>query len=86
MKSILMAVVTLSLVATSAFAQDLAKATAQADCEKAGGKWNVQTNGCAEESAKMGKEEGTHEDTNLDAAPDQNTQKVKQPERGDSGN
>ncbi len=86
MKSILTAVVTLSLVAASAFAQDLAKATTQADCEKAGGKWNAQTNGSAEESAKMGKEEGTHEGANLGAAPDLDTQKVEQPERGDSGN
>jgi hypothetical protein len=86
MKSILTVAVTLSLVAAPAFAQDLSKATTQADCEKAGGKWNAQNNGCAEESAKMGKEEGTHEGANLGAAPDQDTQKVEQPERQDSGN
>jgi hypothetical protein len=85
MKSILTtAIVALSLAAASAFAQDLSKATTQADCEKAGGKWNAQTNGCAEESAKMGKQEGTHEGANVGAIPDHATQKVDPPERGDN--
>jgi hypothetical protein len=86
MKSMLTtAFIVLFVVGTSAFAQDLSKATTQADCEKAGGKWNAQANGCAEESAKMGKEEGTHEGPQLGAAPDQDTQKVEQPERTDGG-
>jgi uncharacterized membrane protein len=70
MKSILTtAIVALSLAAASAFAQDLSKATTQADCEKAGGSWDAQANGCGEKSAKMGEEEGTHQGANLSATP-----------------
>jgi hypothetical protein len=67
----------------SAFAQDLLKATTQADCEKAGGAWNLQSNECAEESAKMGEDEGTHEGANLGTASEHDTQKVDQPPRRD---
>jgi hypothetical protein len=62
-----------------AFAQDVTKATTKADCEKAGGTWNAQSNACAEESAKMGKGEGTHEGAH--ATPEHDTQKIDQPER-----
>jgi hypothetical protein len=61
MKSILIIAFVLILATGSAFAEDLSKATTQTDCEKAGGAWNVQSNECAEASAKMGKEGGTHE-------------------------
>ena len=44
-----------------AFAEDVSKATDQASCDKAGGVWNSQSNECAEGSAKMGEEEGTHQ-------------------------
>ena len=85
MKAILATVIVALFLAgaSSAFAEDLSKATTEADCEKAGGKWNAQTNGCAEKSAKMGKEEGTHEGSNLGAAADHDTQKVEQPDRRD---
>ena len=66
-----------------AFAEDVTKATTQADCDKAGGMWNVQSNECAEESAKMGKEEGTHEGAHLGATPENDTQKIDQPPRKD---
>jgi hypothetical protein len=62
-----------------AFAQGVTKATTKADCEKAGGMWNAQTSECAEESAKMGKGEGTHEGSH--ATPEHDTQKIDQPER-----
>jgi hypothetical protein len=62
-----------------AFAGDVTKATTEADCDKAGGVWNAQNNECAEESAKMGKEEGTHE--GHASTPENDTQKVEQPPR-----
>ena len=62
-----------------AFAQDVTTAKTEADCKKAGGMWNVQSNECAEESAKMGKGEGTHE--GAQATPEHDTQKIYQPER-----
>ena len=68
-------------VDSPAMAADRAKATTEADCEKAGGAWNLQTGKCAEESAKMGKEEGTHEGANLGATPENDMQKIDQPER-----
>ena len=61
------------------FAGEVTTATNAADCEKAGGMWNAQSNECAEESAKMGKGEGTHEGTH--ATPEHDTQKIDQPER-----
>jgi hypothetical protein len=61
----------------SAFAQDVKTAKTEADCNKAGGMWNAQSNECTEESAKMGKGEGTHE--GAQATPEQDTQKVDQP-------
>ena len=61
------------------FAQDVTKAMTEADCEKAGGMWNAQSNKCAEESAKMGKGEGTHE--HPQAIPEHDTKKIDQPER-----
>jgi hypothetical protein len=81
MTSTLALAAALSLSAALALAQDVSKLTTQTDCEKAGGKWNDQTNGCAEQSAKMGKEEGTHEGTNLNATPQDDTKKVDQPPR-----
>jgi hypothetical protein len=84
MKSVLTtAVLALSLAAASAFAQDISKATTQADCEKVGGQWDAHTNGCGEGSAKMGKEEGTHQGANVGTTPDHDTQKVEQPDRSD---
>ena len=62
-----------------AFAQDVTKTTTKADCEQAGGMWNVQSNECAEESAKMGKDEGTHQGAHTTQETD--TQKIDQPER-----
>lgn len=62
-------------------AADMTKATTKADCKKAGGAWNDQSSECAEESAKMGKDEGTHEGANLGASPEDDTKKVDQPER-----
>ena len=62
-----------------AFAGDVTKATTETDCDKAGGVWNAQNNECAEESAKMGKEEGTHE--GHASTPEDDTQKVEQPPR-----
>jgi hypothetical protein len=62
-------------------AADVTKATTKADCDKAGGMWNVQSSECAQDSAKMGKEEGTHEGANLGATPEDDTKKVDQPER-----
>ena len=70
----------------AAMAADAAKATTEADCEKAGGAWNAQDSKCAEESAKMGKEEGTHEGANLGATPENDTKKTDQPERPTTGN
>jgi hypothetical protein len=71
---------TLSFVAPS-LAEDVTKATTEADCSKAGGTWNSQSNKCAEESAKMGKEEGTHEGAELGATPESDAKKIDQPER-----
>jgi hypothetical protein len=34
-------------LAGPAFAGDVSKATTKADCEKAGGMWNAQSNSCA---------------------------------------
>jgi len=62
-----------------AFAQDVTKAMTEADCKKAGGMWDAQSHKCAEESAKMGKGEGTHE--GAQATPEHDTQKIDQPER-----
>ena len=39
------------------------------------------TEGTTEDSAKMGKEEGTHTGPNLGATPENDTKKVDQPER-----
>ena len=64
-----------------AFAGDVTKATNAADCEKAGGIWNSESNACAEESAKMGKEEGTHQGAHDTQETD--TDKIDQPERKD---
>jgi hypothetical protein len=64
-----------------AFAGDVTTAKTEADCEKAGGTWNAQGNECAGESAKMGKEEGTHQGAHLGASPENDTQKVDQPDR-----
>jgi len=58
-----------------AYAQDIT----EADCAKAGGMWNGSK--CVEQSAKMGKEEGTHEGANLGATPESDTQKIDQPAR-----
>jgi hypothetical protein len=68
-----------------AVAEDLTKATTEADCEKAGGVWQARSNECAEESAKMGKEEGTHEGAQLGDTHEEDTKKVDQPERADPG-
>ena len=62
-----------------AFAQDVTKAMTEADCKKAGGMWDAQSTKCAEESAKMGKGEGTHEHSQ--ATPELDTKKIDQPER-----
>ena len=67
--------------AQNALPEDFSKATTQADCEKAGGSWDAQANGCAEKSAKMGKDEGTHEGANLSTNPKDDTKKVDQPPR-----
>jgi hypothetical protein len=64
-----------------ALAEDVAKATTEADCGKAGGTWVAQNKECAEESAKMGKEEGTHVGADLGATPENDTQKIDQPDR-----
>jgi hypothetical protein len=64
-----------------AFAEDVTKANNAADCNKAGGMWNAQSNACAEESAKMGEEEGIHQGAH--ATPETDTQKIDQPERKD---
>src|SRR5262245_44639011 len=66
-------------VAGPAFAQDVKTAKTEADCKKAGGMWNAQSSECTEESAKMGKGEGTHE--GAQATPEHDTQKIDQPER-----
>ena len=63
----------------AAFAQNVTTAKTEADCKKAGGLWNAQSNECSEESAKMGKGEGTHE--GAQATPEHDTQKIDQPER-----
>jgi uncharacterized membrane protein len=87
MKSILTtAVLALSLATASAFAQDVSKATTKADCEKAGGSWDAPANGCGEKSAKMGKEEGTHQGANLSATPEDDTKKVDQPTSSNPAN
>jgi hypothetical protein len=64
-----------------AFAEDVTKATTEADCAKAGGTWDAQSNECAEESAKMGKEEGTHEGADPGTTPENDTKKIEQPAR-----
>jgi hypothetical protein len=81
MKALTTALFAMTFATGSAFAQDLSKATTQADCEKVGGKWNLQSNECAEESAKMGKDEGTHEGAHHGTIPENDTQKIDQPER-----
>jgi hypothetical protein len=68
-------------IAGPCLAEDATKATTEADCEKAGGTWIPQSNKCAEESAKMGKEEGTHQGSDLGATPETDTKKIDQPER-----
>jgi hypothetical protein len=74
--------VALTLPLTGAvFGANATTATTKADCEKADGVWNDQSNECAQESAKMGKEEGTHEGANLGATPENDTKKIDQPER-----
>jgi opacity protein-like surface antigen len=83
MKSMLMIAFVLILAIGSAFAEDLSKATTQTDCEKAGGAWNVQSNECGEASAKMGKEGGTHEGAHPGTNPEDETQKIDQPDRKD---
>jgi hypothetical protein len=62
-----------------AFAEDVTKAATKAGCEKAGGMWDAQSYKCAEDSAKMGKAEGTHEHSQ--STPEHDTQKIDQPER-----
>src|SRR5262245_53386508 len=62
-----------------AVAQDGTKAMTEGDCAKAGGMWDAQSNKCVEESAKMGKGEGTHE--HPQATPELDTNKIDQPER-----
>jgi hypothetical protein len=42
---------------------------------------NTSTDENAEDSAKMGKEEGTHTGTNLGATPESDTSKIDQPAR-----
>ena len=66
---------------STAFAGDVIKATNAADCEKAGGMWDASSNECAEESAKMGEEEGSHQGAH--DTPETDTQKIDQPERKD---
>jgi hypothetical protein len=68
-------------LACAALAADATTATTKPDCEKAGGMWNDQSGECAQDSAKMGKEEGTHEGANLGATPENETKKVDQPPR-----
>ena len=63
----------------SGFAGDVTKAATKAGCEKAGGMWDAQNYKCAEDSAKMGKGEGTHEHSQ--STPEHDTQKIDQPER-----
>ena len=62
-----------------AFAQDVTKAMTETDCKKAGGMWDAQSNKCVEESAKMGKGEGTHE--HPQTTPELDTNKIDQPAR-----
>ena len=62
-----------------AFAEDVTKAGTKAGCEKAGGMWDAQSFKCAEDSAKMGKGEGTHEHSQ--STPEHDTKKIDQPER-----
>ena len=45
---------------------------------------NTSTDENAEDSAKMGKEEGTHTGTNLGATPESDTSKIDQPARRDT--
>ena len=76
-----MLAVALFAVANPAVAGDVTEARTKADCDKVGGAWNIQSSECAEDSAKMGKEEGTHEGANLGATPENDTQKIEQPDR-----
>jgi hypothetical protein len=82
MKILILSVALATAIAITgdASAQDLTKALTKEDCEKAGGAWNVQSNQCAEESAKMGKEEGTHQGAHLNTTPKNETQKIDQPD------
>jgi hypothetical protein len=85
MKTLISPVALVAVVAITggAVAQDLTKALTKEDCEKAGGAWNVQSSQCADESAKMGKEEGTHEGAHLGATPENESQKIDQPDNMD---
>src|SRR5262245_45999242 len=79
MKTLLSMVALAVAVTGPAFAKDVRTAKTEADCKKAGGMWNGQSNECTEESAKMGKGEGTHE--GAQATPEYDTEKIDQPER-----
>jgi hypothetical protein len=78
--------VTVALAFTGpAFAGDVTAAKTETDCQKAGGVWNAQGNECAAESAKMGKEEGTHQGAHLGASPENDSEKIDQPDRKEPG-
>ncbi len=53
MKTLISAItVAFALAATGpAFAGDVSKATTKADCDKAGGVWNAQSNSCAKKGS-----------------------------------
>jgi hypothetical protein len=77
MKALLSMFPLIVALASPVYAQDVTKQTTEAGCTKAGGMWNAQTSECAEQSAKMGKEKGTHEGAN-GATPKSETQKMDQ--------
>ena len=77
MKALLSMFPLIVALASPVYAQDVTKETTEAGCTKAGGTWNAQTSECAEQSAKMGKEKGTHEGAN-GASPKSETQKMDQ--------
>jgi hypothetical protein len=75
MKTVLLAISIAMFGVSPAFAVDATsgdKPVGDVDSEKAG---------ATNESAKMGKEEGTHTGTNQGAKPENDTKKVDQPER-----
>lgn len=83
MKTLVLLVVLAAAIALTgpSFAEDVTKATTREDCDKAGGAWNAQSSECAEESAKMGKEEGTHEGAPVGTSTEDASKKLEQPER-----